>query len=214
VEWVPVAAGLIILLPGIMLVDAVEELSYGHLVSGGARMAGVAVVFLALTFGSILGTRLADLLPVLPPLQKELQAFPAWGLLPGFLLVAVGSAIRFRARPRDMAAIFAASAVALLAAQEGKQWLGHLAGPFLAALLLGLLANLFARWRHLPDELLLIPGLATLVPGSIGVRSLGALLSNDTDEGIRAAFEMFLVAMALVSGLLFSDSFIRERAPE
>jgi len=213
VEWVPVAAGLIILLPGIMLVDAVEELSYGHLVSGGARMAGVAVVFLALTFGTILGTRLADFIPGEPPAPKEPQTFPPWSLVPALLLVAVGSTIRFRARPRDVAAILAASALALLAARMGTDRLGHLAGPFLAALLLGLLANLFARWRRLPAELLLIPGLATLVPGSVGVKSIAALLSMNPLDGINAAFEMFLIAMALVSGLLFSSSVLRERLP-
>ena len=36
VEWIPLAAGLIILLPGFSLVDALDELAHGHLTSGSA----------------------------------------------------------------------------------------------------------------------------------------------------------------------------------
>ena len=50
VEWIPLASGLIILLPGLALVDSLEELAHGQLVAGGARLAGVAVVLLAMTF--------------------------------------------------------------------------------------------------------------------------------------------------------------------
>jgi len=50
-----------------------------------------------------------------------------------------------------------------------------------------------------------------LVPGSIGVRSLSLLLSEDTAVAIQAAFLMFLIAMELVAGLLFSQALVPER---
>ena len=60
-----------------------------------------------------------------------------------------------------------------------------------------------------------MPGIALLVPGSIGYRSLEAFLSQDTDHGVESAFRMFLVGIALVAGLLFSNSVVGERnAPE
>jgi uncharacterized membrane protein YjjB (DUF3815 family) len=40
---------------------------------------------------------------------------------------------------------------------------------------------------------------------------MGALLSQDTTAGIDAAFRMFMIAMALVAGLLFSNALQRER---
>jgi len=54
VHWIPLASGMVILLPGLSLVDSIEELANGHLASGGARMAGVGVAFLALIFGVLL----------------------------------------------------------------------------------------------------------------------------------------------------------------
>lgn len=211
-DWVPLAAGLIILLPGMSLFDAVDELANGHLASGGSRLAGVAVVFLALAFGGSLGARAAEFLP---PGRELMHSVPlsAWAIVPALLCVAVGSTIRFRARPRDVAPILLSSAVAVLAAKAGTATVGAHAGPFLAALLLGVTANVYARVRREAPELLVTPGLALLVPGSIGVRVLGSLAAQDAASGINAAFEMFLVAMALVSGLLFSNSLVRERVP-
>ena len=81
-----------------------------------------------------------------------------------------------------------------------------MAGPFLSAFVLGLSANLFARVTRQPAELFTVPGLALLVPGSFGVRSMSALLSDQTTLSVDMAFHMFLTAMALVTGLLFSGA--------
>jgi uncharacterized membrane protein YjjP (DUF1212 family) len=211
VDWIPLAAGLIILLPGISLVDALEELSNGHLVSGGARIAGVGVTFLALTFGTVIGQALVALLPSLP--QKHLsEPLPSWSLWPALAVVAIGSAIRFRARPRDLLVIFGASVVALLSARWGTATIGALAGPFAAAMVLGLVGAIYARYAHSTPELVIIPGIALLVPGSMGFRSLSSLLSENTAVGVDAAFHMFLVAMALVAGLLFSQAILPDQS--
>jgi uncharacterized membrane protein YjjP (DUF1212 family) len=212
VDWVPLAAGLIILLPGMSLFDAVDELANGHVASGGARLAGVAVVFLALAFGADLGWRVADLLPGERHLLES-APLAGWTIIPALICVAAGSTIRFNARPRDGLAILLASTIAVLASQAGVATAGPNVGPFLAALLLGVTANVYARIRREAPELLVTPGLALLVPGSIGVRSLAALYEQDALAGINATFQMFVVAMALVSGLLFSNSLVRERVP-
>jgi uncharacterized membrane protein YjjP (DUF1212 family) len=214
IEWVPLAAGLIILLPGITLVDAIEELAHGHLASGAARLAGVFVALLALTFGVVLGMKLGELLGELVPGEVALHApqpltVMSWGA--ALVVVAIGSTIRFKATPRDVAMIFVASALAVLVPHYGVEYAGDYAGAFVGALTLGFAANLYARLRNQPAELFLIPGLALLVPGSVGLRSMGALLSQHTDEGISAAFRMFMIAMALVAGLLFSNALSRER---
>jgi uncharacterized membrane protein YjjP (DUF1212 family) len=213
VEWIPLASGLIILLPGLSLADALEELANGHLASGGARLAGVSVVFLALTFGVLVGYRVAEWLTAPGQLPQAATPLPAWAVLPALVLVAVGSTVRFRARWSDTGVIFIASAVALGGAQAGKSLFGLPAGPFLGALLLGLAANLYARWRRQAVELWLTPGLALLVPGSVGVKSLGAMLSQDTIVGIEEGFQMFLIATALAAGLLFSNALVRDRPP-
>jgi uncharacterized membrane protein YjjP (DUF1212 family) len=210
-EWVPLAAGMIILLPGIMLVDATAELSQGHLVAGSARMAGVGVVFLAMTIGVVLGLRIADFMPSPPVLIKPL-ALPAWTVLPALVAVALGSTIRFGARLGDYGWVLLGSAVALASTRFGTETLGPVCGEFFGAFVLGLVAHLAARWREITPELVVIPGLALLVPGSLGVRTFASLLGQDPDVAVQTGFQMLMVAMALVAGLLFSESLAGEQS--
>lgn len=207
-EWIPLAAGLIILLPGLALVDAIEELAHGHLTSGSARLAGVGAVLLAMTFGALLGLVLIDTTAIDQP-PSHAPALGTWYMAAALVAVAIGSTIRFRGRAVDMWVALAASAMALVGAKVGAAWLGQFAGPFLAAFLLGATANGYARISGRPAQLFTVPGLALLVPGSFGVRSMSALLSENTAVGVDTAFHMFLAAMALVTGLLIANSMFR-----
>ena len=210
VEWIPLASGLIILLPGLALVDALDELAHGNLASGGARLAGVGVVLLVMTFGAVVGASLLVPAANIPSAEQPPGA-PLWWMAPALVAVSFGSMIRFRARWRDFMEALVGSTVALVAARWGTLEFGSFAGPFLAALLLGAVANLTANALRQPAQLITVPGLALLVPGSFGVRSLSSLLNEDTALGVDTAFHMFLTAMALVCGLLVSNSFFREK---
>lgn len=210
VYFIPLASGLIILLPGLALIDSVEEVANGHLVSGGARAAGVGVVFLALIFGVLLAINVEDLLL---GAGADLAAvpFPRWAAIPALLVVSLGSIFRFQARLRDWVWVLLASVVAFGGSKLGAKLGNPLMGPFLGALLLGFAANLYARLREPTPQLLLVPGLALLVPGSFGLRSLNFMLSGDSITGIEQAFQMFMAAIAIVAGLLFSNSLVKIR---
>jgi uncharacterized membrane protein YjjP (DUF1212 family) len=208
IDWIPLASGLIILLPGLTLVDSVDELAHGHLTSGASRLAGVAVVLLAMSFGAVLGLAITPDAEARTPETAHTDL--TWWCAPALVTVAVGSTIRFRARPIDFWPALVGSVTALLGMHVADRWLDTMARPFVAAFLLGIAANGFARLWHRPAELVAVPGLALLVPGAFGVRTIAALLSEDTALGVDTAFHMFIVAMALVTGLLFSNAFFRE----
>jgi len=212
VEWIPLAAGLIILLPGLSMVDAIEELAHAQMTSGAARMAGVGIALLAMACGAVLGLAIVPeaLESALELSVSDKPLYWAWSV-PALVAVAAGSTVRFRGRPIDFWSALAGSALALSASRAGTAAIGEFAGPFLAALLLGLVAHLFAQLARQPAEMFIVPGLALLVPGSFGVRTMAALLDENTLLGVDTAFHMFLTAMALVAGLLFSDSLFRRR---
>jgi uncharacterized membrane protein YjjP (DUF1212 family) len=207
VHWIPVASGLVILLPGLSLVDSIEELSNGHLASGAARMAGVGVVFLALIFGVLLGISLAGLFAG-PGQPGGAIPLPDWTIFAALLVVALGSTFRFQTRWQDLPWVLVASAFAFAGSRLGARMGNPLLGPFVGALLLGLLANLYARWRDPTPQLLLVPGLALLVPGSFGLRCLDSLLSGQSLTGLEQGFQMSMMTMALVAGLLFSNAIV------
>ncbi len=64
-----IIASLIVLLPGLALTNAVNELTSQHLVSGTARFAGAVTTVLKLTVGAVIALYLADLLGLHPEVR-------------------------------------------------------------------------------------------------------------------------------------------------
>ena len=203
-------AGLIVLLPGLSLTVAINELATRNLISGTSRLTGAALVFLELGFGVALGTRLTELLP-LPAKLGPVPALPAWTEPLALVLMLFGVSILFRARPRDWGWIALAGTLAYEGSRLGAQVLGPQLGAFLGALTVGLVTNLLARARNRPAVITLVPAIMLLVPGSIGFRSMESLLARDVLAGVDTAFSMLMVAVALVAGLLFANALYQPR---
>jgi uncharacterized membrane protein YjjB (DUF3815 family) len=208
---VVILAGLIVLIPGLSLTVAMKELATRNLISGSGRLAWAALVFLVIGFGVALGDRLARALATPPPMGIEPIPLPGWTLLLALPLVAASFTVLFRALPKDGIWILAAAAIALVGGKLGGSLLGPELGALLGAVLVGAGSNLFGRIANRPTAIVQLPGLVLLVPGSIGFRSIAALLEGEILFGIEAAFKMTLVAVALVTGLLVANVLVPPR---
>ena len=209
-----VLAALIVLVPGMSLTTAVREISSQHLVSGMARMGGAIATLLKLTFGTVAASQVCAALGVhagtyvLPPL-------PRWMDYPALLIGALGFAILFRAAYRDWAVVVGAVVVGYLATRWGGALSGAIPGApfgvFLGGLLLGALANLYARYMHRPGAVVREPGIILLVPGSVGFRSVSYLFERDTSLGMDSFILLLTLLISLVAGLLFGDLLVSPR---
>jgi len=113
--------------------------------------------------------------------------------------------VLFRARPGDVGSILVAALLAYALARFGSESMGPEIGAALGAFGVGSFSNLIARWRYQPAAISLLPGLLLLVPGSVGFRSLHAMLQNDVLSGIETGFAMALIAISLVTGLSLAN---------
>ena len=93
-----IIASLIVLLPGLALTNAVNELTSQHLVSGTARFAGAVTTVLKLTVGAVIALYLADLLGLHPQVRAS-RPQPEWVEWVSLVLAAFAFAVLFRARP-------------------------------------------------------------------------------------------------------------------
>lgn len=196
-------AGLIVLLPGLMLTTALSELSSRQLAAGTARLSGAFITFLGLGFGVALGNRLGAAAFGAPALAEP-AALPAWGALAALLLSPLCSIVILRAAPRDAPWIIVASIIGAVAGSRGAAALGGELGAFAGGFAVALASNAYARWRHRPPAVVQVPAILLLVPGSIGFRSLNSLMERQALAGIETAFSMMLTAVALVAGLLIA----------
>ncbi|MBM4187933.1 MAG: threonine/serine exporter family protein [Gemmatimonadetes bacterium] len=209
---VPIAtlAGLIVLVPGLTLTTAIAELATRQLTAGTTRMAGAFMTFIGIGFGVALGSRLAT--AVLGPVTSVAPVALAPGTIWLALVVSAAAfTLLLKADRRDAPWILGAGTLAFVATRAGSALLGPELGVFVGALALGLGSNLFNRLTNRPSAVTLVPGLLTLVPGSVGFRSVSALMESQVVAGVDAAFSMVLTAVSLVAGLLAAAAVYPER---
>lgn len=201
--------GLIVLIPGLGFTVAMIELATRHLSSGVSRLAGAGAQFLTLLLGVALAWRLGGSFG--EPLPHEVQQLPAWTEWLALALSPPAFAVLFQARFREWHVIALASLAGFLATRWGAASLGPELGPFLGALTVGVLSNLYARVIDRPASVPSMPAILLLVPGSLGYRSLTSFLSQDTVLGMEWGFRMALVGASLVGGLLAANLVVPPR---
>ncbi len=201
-------SALIVLVPGLTLTVAMNELASRHLVAGTARLAWAAMIFLSIGLGVGSGRALARFLPAAPEALVT-EPLPTWALALALLLAPMAFAVLFRARRRDIPWVLLAGWIGFAGARVGAALLGANLGVLVGALLVGLSSNSFARLKRLPASIMQVPGIMLLVPGSLGFHSLQSFLTDDVLTGMESAFDMAQVAGALVGGLLFANALLR-----
>ena len=202
-------AALIVLLPGMSLTVAMTELATKNLISGTARLMSSLIVLLELVVGVALGERVAVELWKVPHLKPVvLGEYAQWIAL---LCSAVAVAVVAKARPRVFGWIIVACAVGYIGTRYGSRWLGPQLGVLIGALALGCLGNLYARLLRRTAQVVLVPAVLLLVPGSLGFRGMNAMLARDTVSGVDTMFAMFISATALVGGLLLANAVVSPR---
>ncbi|HXU44279.1 MAG TPA: threonine/serine exporter family protein, partial [Thermoanaerobaculia bacterium] len=202
---------LITLVPGLSLTLAMSELSTRDLSSGSARLANALMIFFTLAFGVAFGAQVASLVLGGTPLSAVPIPLPAWTEIMALVVAPLGFVVLLRASPRDAPWILIAGLTAYLGVRLGARALGPQLGAFVGAVAVGAGSNLYARFLDRPAAITQVPGILFLVPGSIGFKSLAALLESDVVSGIETAFRMTLVAIALVAGLLVANVVVPPR---
>jgi uncharacterized membrane protein YjjP (DUF1212 family) len=206
-----IIASLIVLVPGMTLTNAVNELTSQHLVSGTARFAGALATLMKLTVGSALALALAQLVGIEPQV-RALRPQPdlvEWGAL---VLAAFSFAVLFRARARDYPVVMLAAIGGYLVSRIGGELWGSPAGIFLSALLVTAAGNGYARWVRRPGAVVRVPGILMLVPGSASLRGVMAVVQQqDAAVGQSAALGVLNILLALVAGLLFGNLLLPTR---
>ncbi|SDQ89308.1 threonine/serine exporter family protein [Pseudoxanthomonas sp. CF125] len=206
-----IIASLVVLLPGMTLTNAVNELTSQHLVSGTARFAGAIATILKLTVGTLIALTLAQLLGLYPEV-RALRPQPEWVEWTSLVLAAYAFAVLFKAHRRDYGWVMAAAICGYLISRYAGQAWGTEVGIFLSALVLTAAGNVFARWANKPGAIIRVPGIIMLVPGSNSLRGVLSLVQQqDLAVGNSALLTVINIVMALIAGLLFGNLLVPAR---
>ena len=205
-------AGLVTLLPGLSLATAMTELSTRNLASGSARLIGAITTLVVVGMGAGIGERVAVLLGlpehssfVVPVTQS---ASVSTGLVLALLAISSGLAIAFQARPRRAGLVLVSCITGWIAVRTAREFGGAELAPVVAAAAIGMLGNLYARVRRRPTLAIVLPGLALLLPGSIGFRGMQGIMASDTLAGLNTAISALIVAASIAAGLLIANALL------
>ncbi len=206
-------AGVIVLVPGFTLTIAMNELATRHLVSGAARLMGASLIFIMIGFGVAVGQRTAEAVGLTQQQAAGAlaQTPPEWLLTPALAIIAFPLVVLFRVARRDWIWVLLAALIGFLGARLGALAIGPVLGAGVGALFVAIVGNATARLLNRPAAVMNAPGLLLLLPGSLGYRSIDALLHDQVAAGVETAFNMIMVAASLVTGLLIAALLVPPR---
>lgn len=211
--FVVIMSSLIVLIPGLGLTIAVNELSTDHLASGSARLAGALVTLLKLSLGVLIGTVIVSWFGWSSDIETlaQLSAPPDWFRWPALLAAAFSFAVLFSARKKDFHIAMFAAITSYVISRVGVAVGGLEFGVLLASMSIAILANLYGRVFKQTGALIRVPGIILLVPGTIGYHGATALFldggANLTDTTLLA----LRLLISLVGGLLFGNTLLPPR---
>ena len=205
--FISAVAGVVLLLPGFMLTVAMSELATQNYLAGTGRLTGAFVLLFLMGAGLAIGTQFSlALLPASTP--GSVTTLPAWAIWPaiaalGISLLAVLQA-PWRSLPVSVLACLLAWAVYSVVSAK----MGNIVGAFSGAVAVASAGHLFHYMTRQPAVLVQIPGLITLVPGSMGFRGVHALMEQNSAAGISLITDMVLTGAVLAVGLLLADNIL------
>ncbi|OLY80098.1 Pheromone-regulated membrane protein 10 [Smittium mucronatum] len=206
-------SALFYLLPGLELTVGIMELVAGSLIIGTVKVFRSLVITLTLSFSAQVGSTLfntifkgSSSLSSTIDLDGCVPCNRIWILL--FFPICMSSVFVFLNTPFKRMPI----CMALATAMYGVFWvLNNVANldyfaTVTASFVIGIFSNLCGKFLEIPPFIPLLPAVIMLVPGSIGVRSLSALLGGEpvTDLLLR----MITSCLSIMMGLFASAFFI------
>jgi uncharacterized membrane protein YjjB (DUF3815 family) len=199
----PLVAPAMILVPGVPLINGVLDLIRNHVTIGLSRLGFATVVVLAIALGLFGATRLTN---VAVPLQSPALTIPVPEDALFSALAAGGYALLFNV-PVRMAWACGVCGLASHTLRTLLLYFGidMIAGTLIGALVVGVLAQGFARYFRAPAVALAFPGVVAMVPGSYAFRAvLGALqIVQATATGATVLETLSLSAtVALMTGAI------------
>lgn len=199
---------LMVLVPGLAIVNAIRDIIAGDLMAGSARLLEAFVIAAALSLGAAFGLMLFRMVP--GPVSSGLY-LPSGVASFAFACLATGSfAWFFYINRYD---ILWASLIG------GSGWLAYLvaSGDFalgsaawlIGALVVGVFSELSATAFKKPATVYIVPGIIPLVPGGGMYETMLAVVRGNMELAAETGFTTLSAAAAIAVGIALATSFAR-----
>ncbi|MCY1047112.1 threonine/serine exporter family protein [Corallococcus sp. bb12-1] len=202
--------GVTLLVPAMVVTLGSLELATESVEAGLPRLTYGLLRFLMMGVGITAAGTLWEFFLPLPP-HFAAQALPP---LVTLVLVGIGGValtVCMSGRPRDVGWIVCGVLIAYATQAAAKAVLGDKGSPLVSAFVLGVAGLLYGRGKDRMPMTVIMPGLLQLAPGFVGTQALVALLGAGGAGAKARLFDVLLVALQLVLGLVFATVVVPPR---
>ncbi|KAF9429985.1 hypothetical protein BGZ76_001003 [Entomortierella beljakovae] len=197
-------AGVVVLLPGLLLTQAIMEMASRNIVSGAVRMFYALMYAFFLGYGITLGAQIWDYIGGESELPADVcqRGVDPWWYFLIFPVVSASINIVFNAHPRQWFGMTIVTAIGFAVSYFMKA--GPQVTPAVAAFAVGVAGQAYGRITGELSYVPLLSGVLILVPGSVGVRGVLAIIGRDPSEGFQFALQMVNISVSITLGVFCS----------
>ena len=213
--WHPMIACSLFIVPGIPLINAVDDMLNNYIIAGATRAINTLLVVGGMTFGIILTIRLGSVndfttMNVVPDSIYLVHAIAA-------AIGAIGFSVIFNV-PRRLVPVTALGAILSVCLRNFfnlELGSGPIAGSFIGAAAVSLMTLITSRRFNVPTHVLSIPSVIPLVPGVLLYRVLFSIINiKQLTAGalmlsIQTGVEAVLIIISIAVGVAIPNLFAR-----
>ncbi|MGL6015779.1 MAG: threonine/serine ThrE exporter family protein [Selenomonadaceae bacterium] len=214
--WHPLIACAIFIVPGIPLINSVDDMLNNYIVAGTTRAINTLLIIGGMTFGIVLAIRLGNV----PDIFTALNVMPTSLYLSDALAAAVAAAglsVIFNV-PRRLLPATAIGGIISICLRNFfalELDLSQTVSAFISATAISLISLRAVHWFHTPIHVITIPSIIPMVPGVLLYRVLFAIINIKTLDmaalmsAIQNGIEAILIIVAMTVGTAVPHIFAR-----
>lgn len=209
-----IAASLMLLLPSLRIVSAVQDGINGFPITSAGRIVAASLTYVGLVAGIVIGILVFTMLgaPPIDMTDMPTQQSPYWVVAIIVGVAAMGVAVSDQTRLRLVIPTGVVSAVGygmyVLALELG---LGPSIAPAVAAVVVGFFARIVALSLGAPQLVVAVPASVFLLPGLMIFRAMYEIADNVDmmADGLMVLLQGTVIILAMATGLVLGDSLAR-----
>ena len=212
--YLPLLACALFIVPGVPLINFVDDMIDNHLLVGITRAANTVMMVAAMTFGIAFALRLLVMndVSMVPHDPYYVYAIAA-------AISAVGFSMIFNIQRRLLWVVALGGIIAVCIRNFVNFELGYgpVIGSFMGSFVVSLIAVKAVHWFHVPNHVLTIPSVIPMIPGVLMYRSLLGFINlhgvigevtNAFSNGINSALIILCISLGVAVPNIFARRYI------
>ena len=221
----PLLACALFIIPGVPLINFVDDMLDNHLLVGMTRAANTVMMVAAMTFGIAFALRVL----VMDEVSID-HKFSELSMVPhdSYFIYAIAAAIAAMGFsmifnvPRRLLWIVAVGGVISVCTRNFVNFelgYGPVIGSFMGSLVVSLIAVKAVHWFHVPNHVLTIPSVIPMIPGVLMYRSILAFINlhgvigevtNAFFNGVNSALIILCISLGVAVPNIFARQYIAQ----